>query len=102
MNQMKEKGFNDFDKLLFRFIVYILGGSMFRLKGSILSMSFLDCNGALVPYSYEPWKDDNRGDASRRDRNNESLFYLILYNINLFCNVSRSFALFAFASHSLR
>lgn len=45
---------------------------MFRLKGSILSMSFLDCNGALIPYSYEPWKDDNRGgDASRRDRNND-------------------------------
>lgn len=42
---------------------------MFRLKGSILSMSFLDCNGALIPYSYEPWKDDNRGnDGSRRDR----------------------------------
>lgn len=37
---------------------------MFRLKGSILSMSFLDCNGALIPYSYEPWKDD----GSRRDR----------------------------------
>lgn len=42
---------------------------MFRLKGSILSMSFLDCNGALIPYSYEPWKDDNRGESSRRDRN---------------------------------
>ncbi|XP_031627048.1 syntaxin-binding protein 5 isoform X5 [Contarinia nasturtii] len=47
----------------------IMGGSLFRLKGSILSMSFLDCNGALIPYSYEPWKDENRGgDASRRDR----------------------------------
>lgn len=48
---------------------FFAGGSMFRLKGSILSMSFLDCNGALIPYSYEPWKDDNRSsDASRRDR----------------------------------
>lgn len=49
------------------------GGSVCRLKGSILSMSFLDCNGALIPYSYEPWKDENRsgsnaGDANRRDR----------------------------------
>lgn len=49
---------------------------MFRLKGSILSMSFLDCNGALIPYSYEPWKDDNRSsDASRRDRNNDTIYF---------------------------
>lgn len=52
---------------------------MFRLKGSILSMSFLDCNGALIPYSYEPWKDDNRGtDGSRRDR--EFLFSIHMSN----------------------
>lgn len=52
---------------------FCAGGPVFRLKGSILSMSFLDCNGALIPYSYEAWKDDNRGagggDSSRRDRN---------------------------------
>lgn len=41
------------------------GGPIFRLKGSILLMSFLDCNGALVPYSYEAWKDENR--EGRRD-----------------------------------
>ncbi|XP_076242615.1 syntaxin-binding protein tomosyn isoform X5 [Calliopsis andreniformis] len=34
-------------------------GSTFKLKGCILSMSFLDCNGALIPYSYESWKDDS-------------------------------------------
>lgn len=45
-------------------LLSVIGGPMFRLKGSILSMSFLDCNGALIPYSYEPWKDD----GSRRDR----------------------------------
>ncbi|XP_037918908.1 syntaxin-binding protein 5 isoform X6 [Hermetia illucens] len=47
-------------------IVSILGGPIFRLKGSILTMSFLDCNGALIPYSYEPWKDENRD--GKRDR----------------------------------
>lgn len=33
-------------------------------------MSFLDCNGALIPYSFEQWKDDNRSaeGGSRRDR----------------------------------
>ncbi|XP_070492758.1 syntaxin-binding protein 5 isoform X3 [Chironomus tepperi] len=41
-------------------LVSILGGPIFRLKGSILCMSFLDCNGALIPYSYEPWKDEGR------------------------------------------
>lgn len=39
------------------------GGPLFRLKGSILSLSFLDCNGALVPYSYEPWKDEGKRDS---------------------------------------
>lgn len=57
---------------------------MFRLKGSILSMSFLDCNGALIPYSYEPWKDENRSsEAGRRDRNK---MILSLNNINLLCS----------------
>lgn len=63
---------------------------MFRLKGSILSMSFLDCNGALIPYSYEPWKDDNRGnDGSRRDRE-FFLFTASLLNAacRVFCNLS--------------
>uniref|UniRef100_A0A1B6CQ53 V-SNARE coiled-coil homology domain-containing protein n=1 Tax=Clastoptera arizonana TaxID=38151 RepID=A0A1B6CQ53_9HEMI len=35
-------------------------GTIFRLKGCILSMSFLDCNGALIPYSFESWKDEGR------------------------------------------
>ncbi|XP_043469254.1 syntaxin-binding protein 5 [Leptopilina heterotoma] len=43
-----------------------LGGTTFKLKGTILTMSFLDCNGALMPYSYDSWKDDNT--ESIRDR----------------------------------
>nr|XP_024214849.1 syntaxin-binding protein 5 isoform X5 [Halyomorpha halys] len=35
-------------------------GTMFRLKGCILTMSFLDCNGALIPYTFESWKDDSK------------------------------------------
>lgn len=35
-------------------------GTIFRLKGCILTMSFLDCNGALIPYSYEPWRDEHK------------------------------------------
>jgi hypothetical protein len=28
-------------------------------------MSFLDCNGALIPYSYEAWKDENKDGRER-------------------------------------
>lgn len=31
-------------------------------------MSFLDCNGALIPYSYESWKDDSKDGRERRER----------------------------------
>ncbi|XP_045485462.1 syntaxin-binding protein 5 isoform X9 [Pieris rapae] len=49
-------------------VVSTSGGPIFRLKGSILTMSFLDCNGALIPYSYESWKDDNKDSRERRER----------------------------------
>ena len=52
-------------------IISSCNGSTFKLKGCILTMSFLDCNGALIPYSYEPWKDEN-ADAKDRSR---ILFY---------------------------
>ncbi|XP_017888590.1 syntaxin-binding protein 5 isoform X10 [Ceratina calcarata] len=48
-------------------VVSTCNGSTFRLKGCILSMSFLDCNGALMPYSYESWKDDST-DSKERNR----------------------------------
>lgn len=43
-------------------------GTIFRLKGCILTMSFLDCNGALIPYSYEPWKDENKESRKEQTR----------------------------------
>ncbi|XP_052708777.1 syntaxin-binding protein 5-like isoform X6 [Crassostrea angulata] len=33
-------------------------GTMFRLKGAILTMSFLDCNGVLIPSVSEPWREN--------------------------------------------
>uniref|UniRef100_A0A8W7Q266 V-SNARE coiled-coil homology domain-containing protein n=1 Tax=Anopheles coluzzii TaxID=1518534 RepID=A0A8W7Q266_ANOCL len=41
---------------------------MFRLKGSILSMSLLDCNGALIPYSFESWREDSKDSKEKRER----------------------------------
>uniref|UniRef100_A0A8D8VKG3 Syntaxin-binding protein 5-like n=1 Tax=Cacopsylla melanoneura TaxID=428564 RepID=A0A8D8VKG3_9HEMI len=35
-------------------------GTVFRLKGSIMTLSFLDCNGALIPSTYEVWRDEGR------------------------------------------
>lgn len=54
--------------ILFVFI----DGSTFKLKGCILSMFFLDCNGALIPYSYESWKDDSMESKER----NSMLWYI--------------------------
>ncbi|XP_058468131.1 syntaxin-binding protein 5 isoform X2 [Malaya genurostris] len=45
-----------------------LTGPMFRLKGSVLSMSLLDCNGALIPYPYETWRDDAKDGKEKRDK----------------------------------
>ncbi|XP_076162097.1 syntaxin-binding protein tomosyn isoform X2 [Ptiloglossa arizonensis] len=47
-------------------VVSTCSGSTFKLKGCILLMSFLDCNGALIPYSYESWKDES---VEGKDRN---------------------------------
>ncbi|XP_011698609.1 PREDICTED: syntaxin-binding protein 5 isoform X3 [Wasmannia auropunctata] len=46
-------------------VVSTFNGSIFKLKGCILSMSFLDCNGALIPYSFESWKDENTDGKER-------------------------------------
>ncbi|CAG9772356.1 unnamed protein product [Ceutorhynchus assimilis] len=48
-------------------VVSMVGMTIFRLKGGILTLSFLDCNGSLIPYSYENWRDDNR-EKRERDR----------------------------------
>lgn len=44
-------------------------GTIFRLKGAILCMSFLDCNGNLLPSTYEAWRDDVK------DRSSKNIFY---------------------------
>ncbi|KAI4457675.1 lethal 2 giant larvae protein [Holotrichia oblita] len=46
-------------------VVSLVGVTIFRLKGGILNMSFLDCNGALIPYSFESWRDENK---EKKDR----------------------------------
>lgn len=43
-------------------------GTIFRLKGAIMAMAFLDCNGALIHYQFENWKDANKLDIRERER----------------------------------
>lgn len=50
-------------------VVSLVGATIFRLKGSILGLSFLDCNGSLIPYSYESWRDENREKKDRKFNN---------------------------------
>ncbi|KAL3276672.1 hypothetical protein HHI36_012042 [Cryptolaemus montrouzieri] len=46
-------------------VVSVIGITIFRLKGGIIGLSFLDCNGALIPFPYELWKDDSREKRER-------------------------------------
>ncbi|XP_076466115.1 syntaxin-binding protein 5-like [Babylonia areolata] len=39
-------------------------GTIFRLKGAIVGMSFLDCNGILIQSVYDQWKDGSVGGGS--------------------------------------
>lgn len=55
-------------------VVSLVGVTIYRLKGAILSMSFLDCNGSLIPYTFESWRDDNR---EKRDSSKIQIFSLI-------------------------
>ncbi|XP_035715730.1 syntaxin-binding protein 5 isoform X5 [Folsomia candida] len=40
-------------------------GTIFRIKGPILMMSFLDCNGLVVSGGYESWRDESKDPRSR-------------------------------------
>ncbi|XP_071820052.1 syntaxin-binding protein 5-like isoform X3 [Apostichopus japonicus] len=43
-------------------------GTIFRLKGTVVLLAFLDCVGILVPPAYEPWKDHNKEERDTKDK----------------------------------
>lgn len=49
---------------------------MFRLKGAILTMSFLDCNGVLIPSVSEQWRDNI---GKEKEKQTYSKFCVIVY-----------------------
>lgn len=63
-------------------VVSMVGMPIFRLKGGILTLSFLDCSGALIPYTFETWKDDNREKRERdsKQRNLSQKFCFVVLN----------------------
>ncbi|CAL1261845.1 unnamed protein product [Larinioides sclopetarius] len=40
-------------------------GTVYRLKGSILSVSFLDSTGSVLSPSFEPWKSENKSNNDK-------------------------------------
>ncbi|XP_070189428.1 syntaxin-binding protein 5-like [Littorina saxatilis] len=48
-------------------------GTIFRLKGAIVGMSFLDCNGILIPSVYDQWKDSSGGSMEGRGSSSTNL-----------------------------
>lgn len=63
------------DDSCFYFVVNLYTiGTIFRLKGGVLTMSFLDCNGALIPYAYEAWRDEGRDKQSKYRSLNYTVF----------------------------
>lgn len=46
-------------------------GTLFRLKGAIMNMSFLDYQGALIPYEFELWRDLNNKEPKDKERQNK-------------------------------
>ncbi|XP_063909291.1 syntaxin-binding protein 5 isoform X3 [Zophobas morio] len=53
-------------------VVSLVGVTIFRLKGAILHMSFLDYNGSLIPNAYESWRDDNRDKREKTPTKNQN------------------------------
>ena len=41
-------------------------GTIFRLRGAIVALSFLDWNGILIPAEAEQWKDQSRDESGKK------------------------------------
>ncbi|XP_071492049.1 syntaxin-binding protein 5-like [Diadema antillarum] len=49
-------------------VIVTPSGTVFRLKGCILCIAFLDCNGLQVPPASEVWRDPNKEPRDGRDK----------------------------------
>jgi len=57
-------------------------GTVFRLKGSILHVSFVDLNGLLISPVAEVWKDTSRVDEATASKDKKSCQSMVLFCLN--------------------
>ncbi|XP_019644130.1 PREDICTED: syntaxin-binding protein 5-like [Branchiostoma belcheri] len=48
-------------------------GTILRLKGAILAMSFLDCNGMTIPPLFAKWEDPKKKEENRESKDGQSM-----------------------------
>ncbi|CAH1230189.1 STXBP5 [Branchiostoma lanceolatum] len=48
-------------------------GTILRLKGAILAMSFLDCNGMTIPPLFAKWEDPKKKEENREAKDGQSM-----------------------------
>ena len=64
-------------------------GTIFRLRGSILAMSFLDWNGILIPAMAEHWRDDTKEEGAKKTYTSEATSHIVF-------DLAQNFALVGF------
>lgn len=55
------------DQRLSQPVIVSPSGTIFRLKGAILTMSFLDCNGVLIPSIHKPWRETEHRETPTKE-----------------------------------
>lgn len=61
-------------------------GTVFRLKGPVMHLSFVDLNGVMIPPIAEPWKDTSRSEDATTTKeknlcNSKLLMLLLLFGV---------------------
>lgn len=64
----------------------IIAGTIFRLKGAIMCMSFLDCNGILIPQITEAWKEQPETPTGSSRKQYTSQYYYYHLTVTTHCD----------------
>ncbi|CAH1230193.1 STXBP5 [Branchiostoma lanceolatum] len=61
------------DQRLTQPVIVSPSGTILRLKGAILAMSFLDCNGMTIPPLFAKWEDPKKKEENREAKDGQSM-----------------------------
>ncbi|XP_078699640.1 syntaxin-binding protein 5-like isoform X16 [Branchiostoma floridae x Branchiostoma belcheri] len=61
------------DQRLTQPVIVSPSGTILRLKGAILAMSFLDCNGMTIPPLFAKWEDPKKKEENRESKDGQSM-----------------------------